>query len=174
METEVVARRQAASALQRKRNAYPSSRGFRKPQPAHTAPAGWLLLLDGASLAQLLGYADSLDALHVHCRIEGFVFGNQPRPTIWIDIRNAHRLVFHSELPLAERLAHWISHWLLPYFSNRRSQPHIRRTTIGEQQLRVLHWRDECWLSLNGTMQLLGTTDQALLHALADLRASVR
>ncbi len=132
-----------------------------------------LLLLDGPPLAQLLGYPDDLGALHAHCQIEGFVFGNQPRPTIWIDIRNVHRLVCHSELSLAGRLAHWISHWLLPHFS-KRSQPHIRHAAVGEHQLHVLTWQSESWITLNGAMQLLGSADQSLLQALGELRDTSR
>tara|TARA_Y100001951_G_C11287487_1_gene269740 strand:+ start:1354 stop:1998 length:645 start_codon:yes stop_codon:yes gene_type:complete len=132
-----------------------------------------VLLLDGPPLAQLLGYPDDLGALHAHCRIEGFVFGNQPRPTIWIDIRNAHRLVFHSQLPLAERLAHWLSHWLLPHFS-KRSLPQVRRASVGGQHLRVLKWQGESWIALNGAMQLLGSLDQDLQKALGELRGTFR
>ncbi|WP_258189265.1 BRO-N domain-containing protein [Stutzerimonas stutzeri] len=122
-----------------------------------------VLLLDGPPLAQLLGYPDDFGALHAHCRTEGFAFGNQPRPTIWIDMHNAYRLIFHSELPMAERLAHWLSHWLLPHFS-RRWQPQTLRAYIGGQHLRVLSWQGECWITYNDA---LGTLDQNLLKTLA-------
>ncbi|WP_312921802.1 hypothetical protein [Stutzerimonas nitrititolerans] len=103
--------------------------------------------------------------------MEGFVFGNQPRPTIWIDIRNAHHLAFHSESSVAERLMHWISHRLLPYFDDRRSQPRRHRVVVEEKPLTVLNWQDECWLRLGDTLPLLDGADQALLNALAELRS---
>ncbi len=130
-----------------------------------------VLLVDGFSLARLLGYADDVGALHAHCHLEGFVFGNQPRPTIWIDIRNAHHLAFHSESSVAERLMHWISHRLLPYFDDRRSQPRRHRVVVEEKPLTVLNWQDECWLRLGDTLPLLDGADQALLNALAELRS---
>ncbi len=141
----------------------------------HTLPVlhrrDGILLFEGSPLARLLGYADVVGALHAHCHLEGFVFGNQPRPTIWIDIRNVHLLALHSESPVAERLMHWISHRLLPYFGDRRSQPRRRRVAVGERQLNVLNWQDECWLRLGDTLPLLDAADQALLKTLAELRS---
>ncbi|WP_201768377.1 BRO-N domain-containing protein [Stutzerimonas azotifigens] len=95
-----------------------------------------VLLLEGPALAQVLGYEDDLKALHEHCRIEGIAFGNQPRPTIWIDVRNAHHLAYQSGSPKAERLLHWISHWLLPHFSSNQAdhyhqRPKTRREAMG-------------------------------------------
>ncbi len=85
-----------------------------------------VVLIEGPAVAQVLGYPDELGALHDHCRIEGIAFGNQPRPTIWIDVRNAHHLAFQSGSPRAERLMHWISHWLLPHFSSNMPAPYLR------------------------------------------------
>jgi len=141
----------------------------------HTLPVlhrrDGILLFEGSPLARLLGYADVVGALHAHCHLEGFVFGNQPRPTIWIDIRNAHHLAFHSESSVAERLMHWISHRLLPYFDDQRSQPRRHRVVVEEKPLTVLNWQDECWLRLGDTLPLLDGADQALLKALAELRS---
>ena len=130
-----------------------------------------LVLLDGTALARLLGYDDELGALHSHCRVEGFIFCSQPRPTSWSDIHNTYCLVIRSESSVAKRLGHWISHWLLPRFSDQRSQPHVRKAVIGEQPLRVLNWRDECWISLHGAIRLLRIADQNVVKALADLRS---
>ncbi len=130
----------------------------------HTLPVlhrrDGILLFEGSPLARLLGYADVVGALHAHCHLEGFVFGNQPRPTIWIDIRNVHLLALHSEFPVAERL-----------IGDRRSQPRRRRVAVGERQLNVLNWQDECWLRLGDTLPLLDAADQALLNTLAELRS---
>ncbi|WP_313134144.1 hypothetical protein [Stutzerimonas nitrititolerans] len=66
---------------------------------------------------------------------------------------------------------HWISHRLLPYFGDRRSQPRRRRVAVGERQMNVLNWQDECWLRLGDTLSLLDAADQALLNTLAELRS---
>lgn len=74
----------------------------------------------GKDVATALGYADSVNAIKLHCRIDGVVkyhlIDNMGRKqqAKFIDEGNLYRLITHSKLPTAEKFESWVFDEVLP------------------------------------------------------------